>query len=119
MSVMLDLIGSVIIAGFVILMGLRLNETISGSADASMAGLNVQQSMADIVQDLESDFRKIGFNLPDPRLSIGIADTNHIKFYADLYRTGTIDSVEWFTGPVLTTLPNPNIRPFVRTRGRI
>ena len=41
MSIMLDLIGSVIIAGFVILMGLRLNETISGSADASMAGLNV------------------------------------------------------------------------------
>ena len=114
MSIMLDLIGSVIIAGFVILMGLRLNETVSGSADASMAGLNVQQSMADIVQDLESDFRKIGYRVPDPRLSIAIADTGHIKFFADLYRTGTIDSVEWFTGPVLTTLPNPNIRVLFR-----
>src|SRR5664279_871633 len=111
---MLDLIGSVLIAGFVILMGLRLNETISGSADASMAGLNVQQSMAAIVQDLESDFRKIGYTLPDPRLSIALADTGHIKFYSDLYRTGTIDSVEWFTGPVLTTLPNPNIRVLFR-----
>ena len=114
MSIMLDLIGSVIIAGFVILMGLRLNETVSGSADASMAGLNVQQSMADIVQDLESDFRKIGYNIPDPRLSIAIADTGHIKFFSDLYKTGTIDSVEWFTGPVLTTLPNPNIRVLFR-----
>ena len=57
MSVMLDLIGSVVIAGFVILMGLRLNETISGSADATMAGLNVQESMAELVRNLESDFR--------------------------------------------------------------
>jgi hypothetical protein len=114
MSVMLDLIGSMIIAGFVILMGLRLNETITGSADASMAGLNVQQSMSDIVQDLESDFRKIGYNVPDPRMSIGLADTGHIKFYADMYRTGTIDSVEWFVGPPLTTLPNPKIRVLYR-----
>ena len=58
MSVMLDLIGSVVIAGFVILMGLRLNQTISGSADASMAGLNVQESMAEIVRNLESDLEK-------------------------------------------------------------
>jgi hypothetical protein len=114
MSVMLDLIGSVVIAGFVILMGLRLNETISGSADASMAGLNVQESMSDIVSDLESDFRKIGYNIPDPRTSIAIADTAHIKFYADLYHQSRIDSVEWFTGPVLTTLPNPNIRVLFR-----
>jgi len=70
--------------------------------------------MAAIVQDLESDFRKIGYTLPDPRLSIALADTGHIKFYSDLYRTGTIDSVEWFTGPVLTTLPNPNIRVLFR-----
>lgn len=114
MSVMLDLIGSMIIAGFVILMGLRLNETISGSADSSMAGLNVQQSMSDIVQDLESDFRKIGYSVADPRRSIAIADTGHVKFYSDLYRTGTVDSVEWFIGPPLTTLPNPNIRVLYR-----
>ena len=114
MSLMLDLIGSVVIAGFVILMGLRLNETISGSADATMAGLNVQESMAELVRNLESDFRKAGYNVPDPTKTIVIADTSHIKFCADMDRNGTIDTVEWYAGPPLTTLPNPNVRVLYR-----
>jgi hypothetical protein len=114
MSVMLDLIGSVVIAAFVILMGLRLNETISGSADSSMASLNVQESMAEIVRNLESDFRKVGYNVPDPTKSIVLADTAHIKFCADMDRNGVIDTVEWFAGPPLTTLPNPNVRVLYR-----
>jgi len=109
MSVMLDLIGSLVIAGFVILMGLRLNETISGTADASMAGLNVQESMAELVRNIESDFRKAGFNVPDPTQTILLADTAHIKFLADIDRNGKVDTVEWFLGPKLTTLPNPNV----------
>jgi hypothetical protein len=111
---MLDLIGSVVIAGFVILMGLRLNETITGSADSSMASLNVQESMAEIVRNLEYDFRKIGFNVPDPRASIVLADSTHIKFCADMDRDGIIDTVEWYAGPALTTLPNPNVRVLYR-----
>ena len=114
MSVMLDLIGSVVIAGFVILMGLRLNQTISGSADASMAGLNVQESMADIVRNIESDFRKAGYNIPDPTQTIVLADTSHIKFLADMDRNGKVDTVEWYAGPPLTTLPNPNVRVLYR-----
>jgi len=114
MSVMLDLIGSVVIAGFVILMGLRLNQTISGSADASMAGLNVQESMAEIVRNIESDFRKAGYNVPDPTQTIVLADTSHIKFLADMDRNGKIDTVEWYAGPPLTTLPNPNVRVLYR-----
>ena len=57
MSVMLDLIGSVVIAAFVIMIGLQLNSTIAGNADASTANLNVQESMVDIVRSLEYDFR--------------------------------------------------------------
>lgn len=111
---MLDIIGSVVIASFVILMGLRLNATIAGSADASMASLNVQESMAELVRNLEYDFRKIGYNVPDPKTSIGIADTAHLKFYADMDRDGAVDSVEWFIGPPLTTLPNPKVRVLYR-----
>lgn len=114
MSVMLDLIGSLVIASFVILMGLRLNATIAGSADASMANLNVQESMAELVRNLEYDFRKIGYDVPDPKKSIAIADTGHLKFYANMDRTGGIDSVEWFIGPPLTTLPNPKVRVLYR-----
>lgn len=114
MSVMLDLVGSVVIAAFVILMGINLNATIAGAADASVAGLNVQESMAEITRNLESDFRKIGYNIPNPQAAIAIADSAHIKFYADMQHNGTIDSVEWFVGPPLTTLPNPNVRVLYR-----
>ncbi|MEW6509925.1 MAG: hypothetical protein AB1428_03085 [Bacteroidota bacterium] len=114
MSVLLDLIGSVVIASFVILMGLSLNATISGTADASMANLNVQESMADIVRTLEYDFRKIGYEVPDPKACIKLADTSHLVFYANMDRTGGIDSVEWFLGPPLTTLPNPKVRVLYR-----
>jgi len=115
MSVMLDLIGSLVIAGFVILMGLRLNETISGSADASMAGLNVQESMSEVVQWIESDFRKAGFNVPDPTQTIVLADTSHIRFLSDVNRDGHIDTVDWYLGPPMTTVPNPNARLLYRT----
>lgn len=114
MSVMLDLIGSVVIASYVILMGLRLNATIAGSADASMANLNVQESMADIVRSLEYDFRKVGYMVADPSKCIAVADTGRVKFYADMDRSGTIDSVEWFIGPPLTGLPNPKVRTLFR-----
>lgn len=114
MSVMLDILGSIVIAGYVILMGLNLNATIVGTATASVTTLNVQESMSELVHNLEYDFRKIGYHVADPKMCIAIADTSHLKFYADMYKDGTVDSVEWFTGAPLTTLPNPNVRVLYR-----
>ena len=114
MSVMLDIIGSVIIAGYVILMGLQLNGSIMGTATSSVTNLNVQESMSELVRNLEYDFRKIGYHVADPKMCIALADTSHIKFYADMDRDGSVDSVEWFAGAPLTTLPNPAIRVLYR-----
>lgn len=108
MSVMLDLIGSVVIAAFVILIGLRLNQTIAGNADASKANVNVQESMVDIVRTLEYDFRKIGYNVPETQWAILDTGATYIKFLSDINRDGTIDTVTWYSGPKLTSLPNPN-----------
>ena len=114
MSVMLDLIGSVVIATFVILMGLRLNQSISGSSDASKADLNVQESLVDIVRNIEYDFRKIGYNVPDPQAAIVIADSNRIRFLADMNRDGSIDTVTWWVTSAIGGFPNPNIRKVYR-----
>jgi len=114
MSVVLDLIGSVVIAAFVILMGLRLNQSISGNADASKANLNVQESLVDIVRNIEYDFRKIGYNVPDPQNSIVVNDSNHITFRADMDRDGTVDVVEWYVTNPIGGFPNPNIRKLYR-----
>jgi hypothetical protein len=114
MAIILDILGSIIIAGYVMLMGMQLNGTILGSATASMTNLNVQESMGELVRNLEYDFRKIGYHVPDPKMCIAIADTSHIKFYSDVNRDGTIDSVEWWVGAPLTDLPNPSVRVLYR-----
>jgi hypothetical protein len=102
------------IAGFVLLMGLRLNAGIVGSTDSSMANLNVQESMVDIVKTIEYDFRKMGYGLADPKFAIALADTDHLRFRADMDRDGDIDSVDWYTGPPLTSYANPNVRVLYR-----
>lgn len=114
MSIILDLIGSVVIASFVILMGLRLNQSISGSADASAADLTVQESLVDIVRSIEYDFRKIGYNVPDPQNSIIRDDSDHVTFRADMDRDGVIDTVEWYVSAPIGGFPNPNIRILYR-----
>jgi hypothetical protein len=114
MSIVLDLIGSIVIASFVILMGLRLNQSISGNADASKANLNVQESLVDIVRTIEYDFRKIGYNVPDPQNSIVTADSNRIVFRADMDRDGVVDTVEWCVTDPIGGFPNPNIRKLNR-----
>jgi hypothetical protein len=111
---MIDLIGSAMIGGFVLLMGIRLNAGIVGSADSSMANLNVQESMVEIVKSIEYDFRKMGYGLADPKFAIALADTSHLRFRADIDRDGDIDSVDWYTGPPLTSLANPNVRVLYR-----
>ncbi|MCK5571857.1 MAG: hypothetical protein KAJ12_03820 [Bacteroidetes bacterium] len=114
MSVILDLIGSIVIAGFVILIGLQLNQTIAGNADASTANLNVQEAMVDIVQSIEYDFRKMGYGVPEGVSALIDTGATRISFRADIDNDGTVDVVEWFTGPVITGLPNPNIRVLYR-----
>ena len=47
-------------------------------------------------------------------MTIVLADTSHIKFLADMDRNGKVDTVEWYAGPPLTTLPNPNVRVLYR-----
>jgi hypothetical protein len=114
MSVMLDLIGSVVIAAFVIMIGLQLNSTIAGNADASTANLNVQESMVDIVQSLEYDFRKIGYGVPEGQTALLDTGSTSVKFLSDIDNNGTLDTVQWYAGPVITGLPNPNVRVLYR-----
>jgi hypothetical protein len=121
MSVMIDLIGSVVIAGLVMLMGMRFNQTIVEASHASKAGLNVQESLVDIVQTIEYDFRKIGYGLVDPKDAVVLADSERVRFRADMVDAagrprpdGIIDSVEWYVGPKIHRFPNDSVRVLYR-----
>jgi hypothetical protein len=96
MSVVLDLIGSLVVAAAVILFGLRLNSNISDHLQASVATLNVQEGLVDAVRSIETDFRKIGYGVVDPKTAIDISQPGCIRFKADIDRNGTVDEVSWF-----------------------
>jgi hypothetical protein len=115
MSVALDLIGSIVIASFVILIGLRLNQTISGSAEAANASQTVQESAIDIVRSIEYDFRKMGYGLPSANQTIVVDDSTHITFkYGDRDNPSNINTVEWYLGDTLKTFDNKKTRILYR-----
>jgi len=120
MSVILDLISSVVIGSLVILIGLRLNASIAGTGDASKAQLNVQENAVDIVRTLEYDFRRIAYNSSNPTQCILYFDTSDIQFQGDIDNSGGgvmdvgLDQVEWKLGPAVVGLQNPNIHNLLR-----
>ncbi len=122
MTVVLDIISSIVIGAMVILIGLRLNQSIAGTADASMAQLNVQENAVEIVRMMERDFRRISYNASDPTKCILLFDTANsiIRFKGDIDNSGNgildmgMNTVEWKLGPVITGLQNPNVHTLLR-----
>jgi hypothetical protein len=109
MSYMLDLIGSVILAAFVIVTGLEFNATLTASADAQQTTVSVQETTVDLLRTLEYDFRKMGYGVPESQLIIVDTGATRIKFLADIDRNGSVDSIMWYVGARPGTFPNPNI----------
>ncbi len=115
MAVILDLVGSIVIAGFVMMMGMRMNSTMVNSRDSFTADVTVQQNMVSLVQSIEFDFRKMGYRVDDPTMVIRIADSSHIRFIGDVDDDGVIDTVDWSIGGPATSTPNPNDKMLLRT----
>jgi hypothetical protein len=102
MSVLIDLIGSAIVAGYVLMLGLGINTNISSTAVASTTTVTVQEFVILAASVFEADLKKMGYGLVDPTTGIAVADSNRIRFRADMNRNGSIDSVEWYVGPLIT-----------------
>jgi hypothetical protein len=95
MSIMFDLIGSVIIGAYVLLMGIRLNSNIGDNVQTSIVTLNLQEGLVDAVRTMESDFRKIGYGTIDPKTALEITAPDRIRFKADINRDGMIERIDW------------------------
>ena len=131
-SVILDIMGSMIIGGILLLTLFRMNDNATRNTYNFSGELIVQQNLVTTVEVLEYDFRKIGycedpFKLPHPEENAILhADTSDIKFLTDLLITpygstdpkgdGILDTLEYYLGPAseLTGTPNPNDRMLYR-----
>ena len=120
-SVIIDLIGSTIIGGFLLLLLFRLNDATVENNYVYGGEAIAQSNMVEVVQLVEHDFRKIGYckdwdKIPDPSKSIISASLNSIKFLTDEDNDGNIDTIYYYLGSTdeLNKTPNPNDRMLYR-----
>jgi hypothetical protein len=131
-AVILDVLGSMIIGGILLLTLFRMNDTATRNTYNFSGELTLQENLVATVEVLEYDFRKIGYCedpsvLPFPEKdAILYADTSEITFLTDLLITsyndpnpsgdGTLDTIRYFLGEPdeLTGTPNPNDRMLYR-----
>lgn len=125
-SDILDLAGSIIIGGLIMLILLRMNDAAVENVYNNGGELNLQQNLAVTAKVLENDFRKIGYclnwqKIPDPSKSILLADSNRIKFITDIDKNGSgpdgiVDTMYYYLGPTseLAQTPNPRDRLLYR-----
>ena len=126
-STLIDIIGSSIIGGLLLLILLRMNNTAVQNNYQYSGERIVQQNIVEVVSLLEYDFKKIGYcrdwtQIPDPALAIIHADSTSITFLTDIvtnaypYGDGVVDTLRYYLGPTseLTSTPNPNDRILYR-----
>ncbi len=114
MSVMLDIIGSSVIIGLVIMTILGMNVNISDETYKGLTEFNLQTQSIQLSRIVEFDFYKIGYAVDKPGI-IAIADSSHIKFYTNLFNiAGHKDSVEYNLYTYVNGTSNPRDRMLYR-----
>jgi len=119
MNVLIDLIGSTFIGGLLMLLILKLNLYSQNAGYSSDTELKMQQNAKTLAEILDYDLRKVGYN--HDSTAIIVADSNRIKFYADMnepgtYGYGTLDVVEYFLSSPSKASATTNPKDIVLTR---
>jgi len=107
-QVVIDIIGSFILFGWLLLSTIRIGTANSENMQSYGGELLVQENLVEVTKLLEYDFRKIGYckepnRIPDPTKAVILADSTRIKFLTDVDLTGTgpdgvVDSIYYYLG---------------------
>ncbi len=121
-TTLIDLAGSFLISGLLLLTALQLDQKSIQTTFDSQAGLTVQQNMVGLIEILQYDFRKIGYcatagKLPNSAANTFIqkGDTSTIWFLADVTNSGNVDTVKyWLDTASVPGAANPRVRLLYR-----
>jgi len=119
-STIIDILGSMIIGGTLLVILWRLNDATTANTYNYSGELSLQQNLATVATIIENDFRKIGYcanwNIMPDSGRIILADSNKIKFLTDVQSDGFIDTLYYYLGPTseLTMTENPRDRVLYR-----
>ncbi|HLG32003.1 MAG TPA: hypothetical protein VI362_03110 [Ignavibacteriaceae bacterium] len=110
----LDVAGSFIIGGIILLILVTLNLNITASSDENLFTNIAQKDMTTAIEILEHDFYKIGYTIVGEK--IAVADSTEIKFYTDIANDNSDDSVHYYLSDVsdLSGTSNPLDRLLIR-----
>ena len=116
-NVMLDILGSVIIGGILMLSIANVNENSTENLYKGTGNLVAQTNLATVVQILENDFRKIGYcadwqQIPTPTEAILFADSTSIRYLTDVESDGVVDTMFYYIdySTDIPETPNPRDR---------
>lgn len=106
MSNMLDIVGSVVLFGILIITIGRVQTNLNTAMYANSFTQITQHNAVELARQLEFDFTRIGFRTPTEKIKL--ADSTRIKFRSDFSANGTISEIEYRIGSVSDADETPN-----------
>jgi hypothetical protein len=117
-STILDIIGSVIVGGLLLITCLQLKLGANENQFVYNSSVNLQVNLVTLTTRMEDDFRKIAYcqndEITPPSDAICYADTSKFRFMGDINNNGNIDSIEYSLGTNSYAPQNLRIKPVIR-----
>lgn len=116
MAILVDIVGSLVIAGIVLLSILGLNVNMNQATYNKTFSLVTQSNTVALARMIEFDFAKIGYHSPKPMILTAGPDS--ISFKSDLGNNGTVHTIKYYLGSTSTLAftKNPNDRLLYRVQ---
>lgn len=115
MASMLDMVGSAIIFGVLILTVARIQENLNSTMYQNTFNTQTQQLAINVARQIEYDFTKVGYRVGTTNQKIFYADSTKIAFKGSLTYSGAVDSIIYELGELDTTSQNPRDYRLLRT----
>jgi hypothetical protein len=114
----IELMGSIVIAGYIIFIILTLNSRISSTTFQYFQNSFNERNAVTVGQVIEYDFYKIGYKTSGNKILY--ADSSMIQFVSDLDNAGNSDTVTYSLSDTsaLTNTTNPNDKILYRKRNQ-
>jgi hypothetical protein len=96
MAVMIDIMGSMIIGGILLIIVLNANNIAMENNSIFSGDLLVQQLLISVTQILESEFRNMGYRVDGDSLIIQVADSTSIAFLVGDPYSSNIDTIKYY-----------------------
>ena len=114
MQTLIDISGSMIIGGVIILLVMSLSSMLTDTMYEKSQDLITQESAINLARIIEDDLYKVGFLVPGNPIITATAD--EIRFLADINKNGIPDTIRYYLGDSSNgeSTPGSKNRPLFR-----